>query len=68
MALINAEEAKAEKERKYQKLKKMSENMDRTKFTIRIPTHILKKFKKKLLEENTNANEFLNAMILKFID
>ena len=50
------------------KMKKVAVNLDRTKFTFRIPTPILKKFKKKLLEDGVTANDCINAMILKYID
>lgn len=67
MAFIESGKA-FDKEKHYKKMKTMMENMDRTKCTIRIPTHIFKKFKRKLLENSKTANDFLNDMILKYIE
>jgi predicted DNA binding CopG/RHH family protein len=67
MAFIDSgQDLNREKTRK--KMRKLMENMDRTKFTIRIPTHRLKKLKKKLMEKDSNVSRFLNDMILKYID
>lgn len=67
MAFIESGQG-VDKEKHRKKMKRYMENMDRTKFTIRIPTHILKKLKKKLMEEDSNVNQLLNDMILKYID
>ena len=57
-----------DKEKHRKKMRRLMVNMDRVKFTFRIPTSILKKFKRKLVEEQTNASQFLNDKILEFID
>ena len=67
MAFIQSGQTPDREERR-QKMKKMMENMDRTKTTVRIPKHIMKKFKRKLLEENISANDFFNDIVLKFIE
>jgi len=46
MAFINAEQSKIDKEKKYQKLKKQMMNMEVTKCTVRIPTHLYKELKR----------------------
>jgi predicted DNA binding CopG/RHH family protein len=56
------------KEDHQKKMKRYMGNKDRTKFTIRIPNGSLKKLKKKLLEDDLNVNQFLNDMILKYIE
>lgn len=67
MAFIDSGKG-ADKESQYQKMKKRMENLEQSKITIRIPTHIAKKFKRKLCEDETNANQFLLGMILKYIE
>lgn len=68
MVHLNLEEAKAEKEKRSTALRRQMKNSYRTKMTFRLlPSH-LKKFKKKLLEDEKTANDFLNDIILKYIE
>jgi hypothetical protein len=66
MALIYTN--KPDKEQEYQKLKKRAESMDCMKFTMTIPTHIHKRFKKKLLNESKGMKEYLMEAILKYLE
>lgn len=56
-----------DKKKHRDKMKKTMENMEITKVTARVPTHIFRKFRKKLLENRTSANAFINLMILNLI-
>ena len=67
MAFIESGQ-KIDKEKQYKKMKKTMENMERTKITVRIPTHIYKKFKVKLVNEGLTANQFLLDIILNYIE
>jgi hypothetical protein len=68
VAHLNLEEAKAEKEKRSSALRRQMKNSYRTKMTFRLLPADLKKFKKKLLEDGKTANDFLNDMILKYIE
>lgn len=57
-----------DKEKHRQKMKKLMENMDITRCTVRIPTHIHNKFKLKLLKNRINMKLALLGMILNYIE
>jgi hypothetical protein len=67
MAFINAEQSKIDKEKKYQKLKKQMMNMEVTKCTVRIPTHLYKELKRKLLHNDKTVNGFIMNKVLKYL-
>lgn len=57
-----------DKEKHHQKMKKLMENMDITRCTVRIPTHIHHKLKIKLAKKRLNMKEALLSMILNYIE
>lgn len=67
MAFIESGQ-KFDKEKHRIKMKRMMENMDVTRCTIRIPTHIHTKLKLKLAKNRTNMNQVILDMILKYIE
>lgn len=67
MAFIESGQA-FDKEKQRAKMKKLMENMDVHKCTIRIPQHIFHKFQKKLVEQRKKVNPCIIEMILKYIE
>lgn len=67
MAFIDSGQ-KFDKEKHRAKMKKMMENMDITRCTIRIPTYIHTKLKLKLAKNRVNMKEVVLDMILKYIE
>lgn len=68
MVHLNPEEAKANKEKRLNLLRRQIKNSSRVTVTFRVLPATLKKFKKKLAGEGVTANDFLNTMILNYIE
>lgn len=59
MVLVNGEEAKIEKEKRYEKLKQQMRNSDCVKFSVNIPRQIHKKLKSAAAAEGKDMKEVL---------
>lgn len=57
-----------DKEKHYQKMKKMMENMDTVQYPLRIPRNLHKEVKIKIAQEGKNLRELLIDMLLKYIE
>ncbi len=57
-----------DKEKHRAKMRKLMENMDVHRTTIRIPSHIFHKFQKKLVEDRKKVNSWIVEMVLKYIE
>jgi len=68
MTLLNAEQARIEKEKRYEKLKKQMLNSDVVKFSINIPRPIHKKLKAASASEGKDMKTVLMDNILKYLE
>lgn len=68
MALISPQQAKIEKEIRIKKLSKKMNNSDRKAFLLNVPKNVYKQFKRKLSYDGMTITEFLNRMILNYIE
>lgn len=68
MVLFNAEEAKIEKEKRYEKLKKQMLNSDCVKFSVNIPRQIHKKLKSAAAGEGKDMKTVIMDNILKYLE
>lgn len=68
MTLLNAEQAKIEKEKRYERLKKQMQNSDCLKFSMNIPRQIHKKFKAAACSEGKDMKEILMDNIMKYLE
>lgn len=57
-----------DKDKQHKRMKKLLENMDVKRCTIRIPTPTYHKFRVKICKNRTNMKDVLHAMILKYIE
>jgi hypothetical protein len=68
MALINQEEAKIEREKREQRLKRRSRNMDFVQYPLRIPSHMHQKLKAILALKKRSLRYILLSAIESFLD
>lgn len=69
MALIatTSSQIKAEKESRYQKMKKLAQNKDVVQYPLRIPAHIHTKLKTKLSSQRKNLRQFMMEKINEYL-
>jgi len=68
MTLLNAEEARIEKEKRYERLKKQMLNSDCVKFSINIPRQIHKKLKSHSAAEGKEMKQVIMDNVLKYLE
>jgi hypothetical protein len=68
MTMLNAEEARIEKEKRMERLRKQMLNSDCVKFTMNVPRQIHKKFKTAAASEGKDMKTVIMDNILKYLE
>lgn len=68
MAIINAEQAKIEKEKRHEKLRKQMINADCVKFSINIPRVLHKKLKSASASEGKDMKDVIMESVVTYLE
>lgn len=68
MTFLNADEARIEKEKRMERLRKQMQNSDCVKFSVNIPRQIHKKLKTAASSEGKDMKDVIMDNILKYLE